>query len=200
MVKMTGGTGWRITNAEIWGAHSWANVLVAGDPDKWSIDHSSIHDNYGSPTHNGVQDHDIYVNTAASSHSGIIADNLIHNATRGEIVKLDGTGSGSGGGMNVTVRYNTMVNSSRSMLIGGQTQGSNIYRNLVSTGSSGSGIAIYLYNNTGSGNSIHDNLFWDYKSFLTVAGSSAGLSETNKLKGTVNPQLSTGLKPQNSAA
>src|SRR5947209_8728021 len=48
MVKMTGGTGWRITNAEIWGAHSWANVLVAGDPDKWSIDHSSIHDNYGS--------------------------------------------------------------------------------------------------------------------------------------------------------
>jgi len=200
MVKMTGGTGWRITNAEIWGAHSWANILVAGDPDKWSIDHSSIHDNYGSSTHNGVQDHDIYVNTTLSGHSGVIEDDLIYNATRGEIVKLDGTGTGSGGGMNVTVRYNTMVNSSRSMLLGGQTQGSNIYRNLVVTGSSGSDIAIYLYNNTGSNNSVHDNLFWDYKTFLNVSGSTAGFSETNNLKDTVNPQLDGSLKPQNSAA
>src|SRR3954462_4670201 len=67
MVKITGGTGWRFHSTEVWGARSWANVLITAAPDRWRFDHNEVHDAVGSPSHNGVQDHNVYLNTETST-------------------------------------------------------------------------------------------------------------------------------------
>lgn len=177
MVKFTNGVGWRFTNGEVWGARSYAAILVAGtvtgQPAGWRIDHSCIHDT--QPTNNINQDHNIYANTGLSAGTGVIERNVLFNATNGENVKVAGPSS-SDGSANVVIRYNTMFNAAQPILVGGQTQNTWIYRNLIEEGIRG-----YLlrgYKLVGTGNKAHDNFGYGADRFLwNDSNSSAGIAD-----------------------
>lgn len=161
MVKMTGGTGWRITNAEIWGARSYAGILVAGTPSGWKIDHNYIHDTYASNSTN--QDHLIYVN--GGTGGGTIERNIFANSSNGRGVKVGPPSGGSSGIGYVTIRYNTFYDNtgpSNIQLSYGAT-GNTIYRNImVKSGASN----ITAYNLNGSGNVAYDNIGWQSSAVL----------------------------------
>src|SRR5262249_24216021 len=87
MVKMVDGVGWVYRDAEIWGAHSFAALLVAGSPSNWAVVDNYIHDTYAT---NGLnQDHLIYCN--CGSGGGVIERNLLVDSPNGKAVKLGGS-------------------------------------------------------------------------------------------------------------
>lgn len=172
MVKMTGGTGWRITGAEIWGAHSYAAILVAGTPSGWSIDHNYVHDTYKS---NGTnQDHLIYVNGGMGG--GVIERNVLAHSPNGRGLKI-GPPSGSSSPIgNVVVRYNTFFDNlgpSNLQLSYGASNVS-IYRNVFDTSGKGKP-NVTTYNLNGSGNVAHDNVGWNSSGVIEKA---SGLKDT----------------------
>jgi hypothetical protein len=171
MVKMNGGIGWRITGAEIWGAHSYAAILVSGTPSKWSIDHSYIHDTYASNDTN--QDHLIYVNGGMGG--GVIERNVLAHSANGRGVKV-GPPSGSSAKIgNVTIRYNAFYDNRGPSNIQLSYGASNvtIYRNLMDISGSGKpNITAYRLN--GSGNVAYGNIGWRGKGVLSDA---AGLAD-----------------------
>jgi len=142
MVKLGNGFGWRFTNAEVWGARSFAGILVwgdtAGEPSGWSVDHDCIHDTY--PSNGTNQDHLIYASTGTRSGSGTIERNLLFNATNGEGIKLAGSDPTSGGATNVTSRYNTIYNTSMSILVGWQSNHNRIDHNILAKSLNNNGL------------------------------------------------------------
>ena len=133
MVKFTDGVGWTYTNSEIWGARSFAAVLVAssqsGEPTNWSITNNCIHDTY--PTNGTNNDHLIYANPDLSGTGGLIGGNLLFNATNGNGVKLGGSSASSGGANGMTVLNNTVVNTHQSILVSWQSTNNRIEGNLM---------------------------------------------------------------------
>ena len=65
--------GWRISNAELWGARSYAGLLVSDGAEQFLVDHNFIHDTYASNDNN--QDHLIYVD---NGHDGSGVDRAQH--------------------------------------------------------------------------------------------------------------------------
>jgi hypothetical protein len=132
MVKITNGVGWRVTDAEFWGAHSYADLLVAGtasgQPANWRVDHSCIHDTV--PTNQTNQDHNVYVNTGLSAGAGSLDHDILFGAPNGENVKLAGPDSGNGTA-NVTVAYDTLFGAAQPLLVGGPSTRITIQRNLI---------------------------------------------------------------------
>jgi hypothetical protein len=119
LVKLTNGVGWVFENAEVWGAHSYAAMLVAstvtGEPADWTVQGNCLHDTY--PTHDPNQDQLLYVNSGLSSSGGTVQYNLLFNATNGEGVKLGGSSAEVGGAANVTVQYNTIYDTAQNILV-----------------------------------------------------------------------------------
>lgn len=191
MFKMTGGTGWRVTNSEIWGAHSYAGILVAGTPSGWSIDHNYIHDTY--PSNSSNQDHLIYVN--GGTGGGIIERNIFANSANGRGVKVGPPSGGSSPIGNVTIRYNTFYNNTgpSNVQLSYGASNNHIYRNImVKSGATN----ITAYNLNGTGNDATDNIGWDSSAVMDKA---AGLTDKG---GNVHadPQLNLStFKPGNSA-
>ena len=133
MVKFTNGVGWTLKNSELWGARSYAALLVAGTeaglPANWRVTGNCIHDTYAS---NGTnQDHLIYTNTGTNPGTGVIERNLLFNARNGEGVKLGGPAPTLGGAANVTVRNNTIHNVAQGVLVGWQAHNIAISRNII---------------------------------------------------------------------
>lgn len=171
MVKMTDGTGWRITNAELWGAHSYAALLVNGAPSQWSIDHDYIHDTYKSNSTN--QDHLIYVN--AGMGSGTIERNVFAHSPNGRGVKIGPPSATSTPLGNVVVRYNTFYDDlgPSNIQLSYSATGVTIYRNIFDkSGSSQPNVT--LYNLTGTGNKAYDNVGWQSTG---VVGRAAGFTD-----------------------
>ena len=133
MVKLTDGVGWSFSDAEIWGAESFAAVLIAssqsGEPRNWSVTNNCIHDTI--PTNGTNNDHLIYANSGLGGSGGLIEGNLLFNATNGNGVKLGGSSSSSGGAVGVTVRFNTIVNTHQSILVSWQSSANVIEGNLL---------------------------------------------------------------------
>jgi hypothetical protein len=132
MVKITNGVGWRLTNMEIWGAHSYADVLVAGtaahQPASWRIDHSCIHDTFPS---NGLnQDHNLYVNTGMTAGRGSVDHDVLFGAHNGENVKIGGPTTATGSA-NVTVQRDTFGDAAQPLLVSGSSHGITIAGNLI---------------------------------------------------------------------
>ncbi|MFN0283538.1 MAG: hypothetical protein ACKVZ6_16400 [Kineosporiaceae bacterium] len=166
MVKMTGGTGWRITNAEIWGARSYAAVLVAGTPSKWMIDRNYIHDTYKSNSTN--QDHLIYVN--GSMGGGVIERNLLARSPNGRGLKIGPPSASSSPIGNVVVRYNTFYDNQgpSNLQLSYGASGVNIYRNVFDISGKGKpNITAYKLN--GKGNLAKDNVGWHSTGVLDEA-------------------------------
>ncbi len=173
MVRMVGGRGWSLRNMEIWGAESYAGLLVAGDedpPSDWSITGSCVHDTRRS---NGTnQDHNIYVNTGLGAGSGRIERNIIFGAPNGENIKIGGSDSSSSeGSANVVVRYNTLYDASQPVLIAGGTANTTVERNLIGNG--GSGYLIRGYDAVGPGNRVVRNFGFGADEFVRDPGSIA---------------------------
>lgn len=108
MLKFTDGTGWVYTKAEIWGARSYAAILVVGSPASYTLSYLNVHDTYA--TNDKWQDHLIYINSYAGGTGGVIERNLLWNSVNGRAIKV-GPSSSSGSRVgNVRIRYNTMYN------------------------------------------------------------------------------------------
>jgi hypothetical protein len=176
MVKFTNGVGWTFTHGEVWGAHSYAAILVtgnvAGQPAQWQITNSCIHDTYASNSTN--QDHNIYVNTGTTAGSGLIERNLIFNAVNGRNVKL-GPGGSTGGSVNVTIRYNTLYNSAQPISPSYDSNHNVFERNILDK-AGGTYPLIYAYQLRGTDNVARSNLGYAGRAML---GSSGGVSVVN---------------------
>jgi hypothetical protein len=166
MVKLSGGSNWTFKNAEVWGAHSFAGILVTSTPVGWRITANCIHDTYATNSTN--QDHNIYVNSGLSAGAGSIDHNILFNATGGRNVKLGGpTISETDGTQNVAVSYNTMYNASQNVSISGSSRNNTIDHNIL--GRSLENHLIYGYSLSGTGN---------------IAGSNVGFESTRMIDGT----------------
>lgn len=158
----------RITNAEIWGARSFAALLIADDTKNFTIDHNYFHDTYASNSLN--QDHHIYIGGLRSG-PGVIERNLFKTSPNGRGIKI-GHGSGDTSPMGyATIRYNSFYDNtgpSNIQLSYGAT-GTRIYRNIMQKSSSHN---VTHYNLAGLGNEAWENVGWESQG---VVGTSAGL-------------------------
>lgn len=157
MVKMTGGTGWTFTDAEIWGAHSYAAVLVAGAAAQWTFARNHVHDT--AQTNGTNQDHLVYVNSGVGG--GVIERNLLVGSPNGRAIKVGPPSADAGVVEGITIRYNTMVDNlgpSNVQLAWGSSD-VQVYRNIMVAPAPGRS-AVTGYQLTGTGNVVRDNLGW----------------------------------------
>ncbi len=134
LVRIFGGTGWRLTRSEISGAHSTSGLQVDDGPrdnlGSWVVSRNCIHDTV--PTNGPNQDHNLYVADMSASPSphGVIAHNILFDAENGRGIKL-GPGDTSGGARNVDVVLNTIYNSSQNVSLSRDTSRVRVERNIL---------------------------------------------------------------------
>ena len=205
MIKMTNGIGWVFENAEVWGAHSFAGLLVAGtatgEPRDWTVRNNCIHDTY--PSNDTNQDHNIYANPGVTSTGGLIERNLLFNAPNGEGVKVAGPSTTSGGSGGVTIRNNTIYNSGQNILVGGQTSNTVIERNIfMKVGSNYANVRGYKI--SGSGNVARNNLGAAARSLLLNDSGFPPVADGGGNVFPIDPQFDaiscSGFRPRNAAA
>ena len=158
MVKMTGGTGWTIKNAELSDARSYAGLLVAGDASAWTVRDSCVHDTQSANDTN--QDHLIYVNTDGGAGSGLITRNVLFNAPNGHGMKLTGD--------DVRFTYNTVHNTRYAALADGGASGNTWQRNIFAR--SNAGAVFRSYKLTGGGGVASENLWHDASRYDAADG------------------------------
>jgi hypothetical protein len=170
MARVYGGTGWRFSGAEIWGAHSTSGLHVDDGPrnnlGSWKVTGNCIHDTY--PTNGQNQDHNLYVDDMSSSPNprGLIARNRIFNAVNGSGIKL-GPGGTTGGAFDVVVEYNTIVNSAQNVGISRDSSGVRIYRNVLVNADGANVLGFKLQ---GRRNVVRDNVGAGAPHFLANTG------------------------------
>lgn len=158
MVKITGGTDWRMTDAEIWGARSYAGILIAGEPSGWQLDHLYVHDTYASNSTN--QDHLVYIN--ARGGPGVVERCVFARSKNGRGIKIGPPSATTSGGIgNVVIRYNTFMDNQgpSNIQLSYTATGNLIYRNIFNLSGKGKP-NITAYNLNGSGNVARDNVGW----------------------------------------
>jgi hypothetical protein len=170
MVVFRGGTNWRFTNAEIWGARSYAAILVSDNARNFSLDHLHVHDTH--PTNGANQDHLIYVNNGHHGN-GTIERNILAHSTNGRGVKLGPGSLTDPGTNNITIRYNTFHNNTgpSNIQLSGSTSNNTITHNLmVRSGSA----AVTAWELSGTNNVARDNAAWDA---TRVVNTTTGLND-----------------------
>jgi Protein of unknown function (DUF1565) len=177
MTRIYGGTGWKLTGAEIWGARSTSGLHVDDGPrdnlGSWAVEGNCIHDTH--PTNGENQDHNIYVDDMSSSPNprGVIARNLLFNAVNGRGIKL-GPGDDTGGAFNVDVRFNTIFNDSQNIGVSRDSSGVRIYRNVLVKAKEAN---VYGFELNGRGNRVRDNVGADAPDFLVNIGGRRPLAD-----------------------
>ncbi|MBK7862718.1 MAG: DUF1565 domain-containing protein [Archangiaceae bacterium] len=194
MVKMSGGRDWALINSELWGARSFAGLLISGGAQNFRVAYNSIHDTQPSPATN--QDHLIYANQV---DGGIIERNLLYNSANGRGVKIGNVGGSTGLPRNLVVRYNTFYNNlgPSNLQVSYSANGCQVYRNIMVKSSAQNVTAFSL---TGTGNEAHDNV--GFESSGVVDTSSPGLTGSSNLA--IDPHFvnaaGADFHPTNSAA
>lgn len=153
-----------LKNGEIWGAHSFAGLLITNGASGWLVQNMYIHDTYKSNSTN--QDHLVYVNNASN---GTIERCLFVTSTNGRGIKLGPPSAGSGGPSTIYIRYNTFYNNTgpSNIQLSYGTKNVQIYRNILQKSSEGN---ITGYNLTGTGNKAYDNIGWESLGVLSGGG------------------------------
>jgi hypothetical protein len=152
-----------MTNAEIWGAHSFAAILVARQPSDWRLAGLCVHDTQEA---NGTnQDHLIYVNTSEGAGAGVIERNLLFGAPNGSGIKLGGPSEDSEGTVKTRVRANTIVEAAQPILVSWRSADNLIEGNLLGDAGERYG-AIRGYRLDGEGNVARENAAFGVDSFL----------------------------------
>ncbi len=179
LVKFDGGTGWRFTNAEVWGSQGVSNIMISatgrhGSPADYRITGNCVHDNNatGDPFMN---DHQIYLMPGYSAGRGVISRNIFYNTRNGAAIKAAG-GTSATGASNVSIENNTVVRSAAGVIIGFGSNRVSVQRNLIGAQlkvppAGAQWVANYraaVVGNhlTGAGNSMRGNAFWRYPSAL----------------------------------
>ena len=160
MLKFVGGRGWILENSEIWGARSFANILVCCSPSDWVIRKNVIHDTEGGEE-NIFRSHNMYINTNLDAGPGIIEHNLVFNAPRGCNIKVAGPNRGPElGSANVLVRHNTLYSAVQPLLIGDGSRNTLVERNIIGNGirPDGETYLLRIYKLTGTNNVVRNNL------------------------------------------
>lgn len=163
MVKFIGGRDWILENSEIWGAQSFANILVCCSPSNWVLRNNTIYDTPGGEL-NIFRSHNIYVNTNLDAGPGLIEHNLFFNAPRGCNIKIGGPDQGSQyGSANVTVRFNTLSRAVQPLAIGDGSTNILVERNIIVSGvrPNTTTYLLRLYRLTGANNVVRNNLGFD---------------------------------------
>jgi hypothetical protein len=157
MVKITGGRNWEFTDAEVWGARSYAAILVAGEPEEFVLARLFVHDTFESNDDN--QDHLIYLNSGTGG--GVVEHCLLVRSENGRGIKLGGTERDSQVS-NVVIRFNTFFDNlgPSNVQLSYGASGNRIERNIfVRPG--GDGYAVTSFRLSGTDNVVADNLAWE---------------------------------------
>lgn len=169
MVKFTDGVGWELRNSELWGARSFAALLIAasedveGEPNGWTVTGNCIHDTFEANETN--QDQLVYVNTGTEPTNGRIENNILFGAENGSGIKLGGSSADSGGAHAVTVRNNTIMDAAQGILIGWGSSGNVLTGNLFAGTDEGYG-HIRGFELDGENNVAADNGGDDHEPFI----------------------------------
>jgi hypothetical protein len=160
LVKLVGGRGWVWEGSEIWGARSFANLLVAGSPRDYSIRYNCIHDVVSPIAGDIYRYHNIYLNTNLDAGRGIVARNVIYNAPHGSNIKVGGPNSSStDGSANVHIHHNTLYRAMQPMLLAGGSHHILMERNLIAgTLRSDPSFLVRSYQLTGRYNTFRNSL------------------------------------------
>lgn len=157
MVKLDGGRNWAFTDAEIWGARSFAAILVSGLPEAFQLSGLYVHDTMRSNDTN--QDHLIYLNSG--THGGIVERNLLVGSPNGRAIKV-GPESPDGDWVgNVMIRYNTMIDNlgPSNVQLGWRTTGVVVENNLMA-GALDDRANVTTFELTGGDNVVRNNVGW----------------------------------------
>lgn len=168
MLKLNGGNSWTWKNSEIWGARSFANLLIAKSssgqvPSNFRVEGNCIHDNLADqdPDPSNNRSHNIYVGEIAGSRGGVITRNIIYRAIAGQGIKL-ASGSGVGSPTGVTVSYNTIHDSSQQAILIGTDAADNLLdRNLLVKTGQPFAVRGYDLSPSGGSNTIQATGYWD---------------------------------------
>ena len=158
MVKLDGGRNWRFSGAEIWGAQSFAAVLVSGLPENYELSGLYVHDT--APANDENQDHLIYLNSG--THGGVIERNLLVGSANGRAIKV-GPESPNGDWVgNIVIRYNTMVDNRgpSNVQLAWRTTGVTVENNLMVSALDGRA-NVTTFELTGGSHVIRNNAGWD---------------------------------------
>lgn len=158
MVKLDGGRNWRFSDAEIWGARSYAGVLVSGLPENFELSGLYVHDT--APTNDRNQDHLIYLNSG--TRGGLIERNLLVGSKNGRAVKI-GPESRDGDWVgDLLIRYNTMVDNRgpSNVQFAWRTTGVTLENNLM-VGALENRANVTTFELSGGSNVVRNNAGWD---------------------------------------
>ena len=189
MCRLYGGVGAVWANSELWGARSYAALLLDGGATAWLINGCHIHDTVKSNAIN--QDHLVYV---ANASLGTITRSLMHDAPNGRGIKLGCAEDGHGAPTLVTVAENTIVRAAAGCVsISYDAHDNTVMRNvLVSPGVNMP--AVNAYQLTGADNLVTGNVVWD--AARVTAGAPIVEAGDNVV---TNPALDSGYRPTNPA-
>jgi len=157
MYRLYRGVGFEVKKSEIWGARSFAAMLINGDGvSNYRIHHNYIHDT--APSNDISQDHLMYVSDGTN---GVIEHNLMVGSPNGRAVKLGNPNPGEGVPGGVILRYNTMVgNGSANTAVSYDAYNNRIYGNIMVTAGD-SYYSVGTYHLAGTGNIVSENVAWD---------------------------------------
>lgn len=184
MVKITDGTDWTLADAELWGARSFAALLVSGHPERFTLTGLYVHDT--KKTNDDNQDHLVYLNCGTGG--GVLERSLLVGSPNGRAVKIgppDKYGDPVG---NVVVRFNTMVDNRgpSNVQLSYDTSGVVLERNIM-VGSGDGQPSVTAFELSGGSNTVTDNVTWD-----STASVELGVSRLDDAGGNrkLDPQLS----------
>jgi hypothetical protein len=197
MVKIVNGAGWTFRDCEVWGARSYAGILVAGtqkyEPRNWKIHNVRVHDTYKSNDVDTNQQHGIYVHTGLTAGKGTIERSTIWNCFNGMGVKVGGADPGQGSA-NVTVQYNTIVDCAQGIMCSWSTKHTLILRNLIGRTGAGYG-AIRGFELDNATNVAKDNYAFLAKSVILNYNGGKGVQDGGGNVLGVDPELDSLFKP-----
>ncbi len=158
MVKLDGGRDWRFSDAEIWGARSFAGVLVSGLPENFELSGLYVHDT--APTNERNQDHLIYLNSG--TRGGLIERNLLVGSKNGRAIKIGPESPDAAWVGNLVIRYNTMVDNRgpSNVQFAWRTTGVTLENNLM-VGAQENRANVTTFELSGGNNVVRNNAGWD---------------------------------------
>ena len=157
LVKLTGGSNWVFRDAEVWGAESYAGILVAGPAEFYTLTGLYVRDTVASNEVN--QDHLIYLNPR--SGPGLVTRNLLVGSPNGRAVKVGGAVSEEVVA-DIEISFNTMVDNRgpSNVQVSGQTYDITIRNNIMVQSGEGRR-AITTYDFQGDNVVAQDNVVWE---------------------------------------
>lgn len=158
MVKLDDGQNWRFSDAEIWGARSFAAILVSGLPENFELSGLYVHDTLPANARN--QDHLIYLNSG--THGGLIERNLLVGSENGRAIKIGPEAPDGDWVGNLLIRFNTMVDNRgpSNVQFAWRTTGVTLENNLM-VGALADRANVTTFELTGGSNLVRNNAGWD---------------------------------------